>query len=423
MTKVTTDAQGSYLRSFRLRPTEETKKSPRLVVRTRAALSGAGDHATANVVGNWSGSERLVARARVEPRAGPIFRLQCRIPQGWSVERAELLPASLLSDWTVVDTDKSGSLVVIHLNEAIEASQAVTVLLNLSRPPHSPTGGRQTFELPGIDFSPVYSQVTSIGLSVAEQLRVQSPPAGIYWQRPEAVGSLEDNRPAQAHGEKPPWEDHAVWAVASITGRRLRATCGRRLAPRVKVRSFCRVEVAHDQARVGLRMELEPLAGSLQTVDIQLSAPVPPDWQWVGADGRPIPARQLPAWQSFFFPSVAGGWVERLNAIASAQASSQTWRFTLPAPVAGRTSIEKSPTTQTPVSTRTVPLPLRANGVPITGEVELVGFGTGRAVIETHGLVEAPENGGKSERSEPDRLFYDRSGFSKNRSASDGDRN
>lgn len=410
LTKTANDPLGSFMLQLQAGPFASDQEAGTSASRPRARPRLLAAQASARVQLWWDiglAGEQLAVRARVEPRSGPLFRLKCRIPSGWRVERTELSPAGLLADWSVLDGDKSGSVIIMHLNEAIEASRAVTVLLHLSRPPQPATGSQQTFDLPRVEVLSAYSQVSSLGVSVAGQLRVKAAPGGIYWQRPEA----NDSVPPQSSGEaeKPLWENHALWGLASFHGL---PPAGQLvvegLVPLVKAHSTCRIDLSHDLPRVGLRIELEAVAGSLQTLDIQFSAPIPEDWHWTGADGRPISAQPIPAWESLCLPGITGGPLERLNLLAFASARHQRWRFTLAVPLTGRRTIEKALTSEPPGSFWPIALPLRVNDEPIAGEIELVGAGAGRAVAQTHGLLEASEKSPNAGRPDAHQLVYDR---------------
>jgi hypothetical protein len=408
LTKTLTDPLGSFLLELQARPDGVDTGAGAAVGRPSARPRLQTAQATASVQLWWDiglGSERLLARARVEPRSGPIFRLQCRIPKDWRVDRTELQPVGLLADWTLLDGGNSDSLLVIHLTEAIEVAQAVTVLATLSRPTPAPTGSQQTFDFPRLDFSPAYSQVSTLGLSVAEQLRIKSTPAGAYWLRSESI--LQEGRQLPSESEKPLWDSHALWGLAYFHGQPpVGQLVVEGLVPRFKAHSTCRVEWSHDQPRIGMRLDLEALAGSSQSFDIQFSAPVPPDWRWTGADGRPVSARQIPAWQSLCLPGQTGGWLECLNILAVTLDRMQTWRFTLPAPLTIRSMIEKSSAPVSEGPPWSIPLPVRLNGEPIVGEVELLGFGSGHDVLEKRGLREASDKAVSLEPAEVSRLIY-----------------
>ena len=97
--KTTADASGCYLLHLQAGPLEVGKAAAASAGRPRARPRLQTARATARLQLWWdigSSGERLMARARVEPHGGPMFRLQCRIPAGWSVERTDLQPAELL---------------------------------------------------------------------------------------------------------------------------------------------------------------------------------------------------------------------------------------------------------------------------------------------------------------------------------------
>ncbi|HEV8062209.1 MAG TPA: hypothetical protein VGP68_20185 [Gemmataceae bacterium] len=411
--KATNDASGCYLLHLQAGPFDASKQPQAGAGRPRARPRLRTAQATARLQLWWDigpSGERLTARARLEPRGAPLFRLQCRIPTGWRIERIDLLPAGLLADWTILASDKNSSLVIIHSKEAIESSQPVTVFLTLSRSLLSLEGSEQSLALPSIDFPQALAQVCSLGVSVASQLRVKSAPAGIVRQPAESSNSPSEFAENPANAEKPLWENHALWGLAHFHGL---PPAGRLvvegLIPRIKMHSTCRVDLSLDQPAVGMQMEIEPIAGAPQSFDVHFSAPIPAGWKWTEADGRSLAVRPVPAWESLCLPGIGPGPFQRINVLALALARPQVWRFTLSEPLTRRRIIEKAPETAPSLTFGPIPLPVQVGDVPVAGEVELLGAEAGRKTVETQGLAEGPAPVTSAYHPDFSRLHYERS--------------
>ena len=394
LTKTSTDAPGCYLLHMEAGPLDAGAHPGQDAGRPRTRLRLQTAQATVRAQLWWEiepWGERLTARVRIEPRGGPLFRLHCRIPAGWRALRADLQPAGLLTDWSTLESDATSSLIVIHLNEAIEASQAVTVLLTLARSPQSSRGSEQPFALPWLGVPQALSQDCSLGLSVASQLRVKSAPASLYWQRPDALGAIAEAPQSVASTELPLWDKHPLWGLAHFHGL---PPSGQflveGLAPRVKMRAECRVDLTPEQPRMRLRLELDPLAGAPQSIDVQFSDSLAASWRWMGADGRPIAVKAVPVWESFCLLGPGAGPVERINNLALTMARSHVWRFTFPDPLTERRFIELEAMAEPPGLAWQAPLPVLVGDIPVAGEVEVRGAIAGHVSVETHGLIEGP---------------------------------
>ena len=350
--KTSTDAPGSYLLHMQAGPLGAGAQASKDAGRPHARLRLQAAQATARTQLWWEiepGGERLTARARIEPRGGSLFRLHCRIPAGWRALRAELEPAGLLADWSVLESDATSSLIVIHLTEVIEASQAVTVFLTLSRSPQSAKGSEQAFALPWLSFPQALTQDCSLGLSVASQLRVKSSPASLYWRQPDALGAFAEVPQNGESSEKPLWDKHPLWGLAHFHGLPLPGQfLVEGLAPRVKMRAVCLIDLAPEQPRMRLRLEVDPLAGAPQSIDVQFSDALPASWRWIGVDGKPIKVQAVPVWESLCLPGLGAGPVERINTLALMKAKFHVWRFTFPEPLTERRVIELAPGAEPP---------------------------------------------------------------------------
>ena len=393
-TKTSTDAPGCYLLHMEAGPLGAGARAGKDAGRPHARLRLQAAQATARVQLWWEiepGGERLTARARIEPRGGPLFRLHCRIPAGWRAVRAELEPAGLLADWSVLESDAASSLIVIHLTEAIEASQVAILSLTLARSPQPAQGSEQAFAVPWVSLPQVLSQDCSLGISVASQLRVKSAPASLYWRRADSLGYSTEPPQNGENAETPLWDKHLLWGLAHFHGVPPAASfLLEGLAPRVKMRAECRLDLAPDQSRMRLRLEIEPLAGAPQSIDVQFSDTLPASWGWIGADGRPIKVLAVPGWESLCVPGLGTGPLESINALAFLKARSHVWRFTFSEPLTERRVIELASGAEPPGLEWQAPLPVLVGDMPVAGEVEVRGAATGHVTVETHGLVEAP---------------------------------
>ncbi len=408
--KTTSDASGNYLLQLQAGPLPRNKP-PGNDGRPQARPRLRTVQASARMQLWWEiepAGERLRARASVLARGGPAFRLQFRIPAGWRVDRADLQPAGALGDWIVLDADKADPLLLIHLNQAIEAEQTLTVLLSLSRSSSPSAAGVRSLPVPHVDLVQAQTLDCELGVSLAPQLRIKSSPGGVHWSRPRAGDAGSENEGESADQDKPLWSGHSLWG---LTHFRRRPPGGdlvvEGLAPRVLVRSNCRIDVSADRPQVGVRLEFEPQAGTPDSIDVQFSEPIPAQWSWIGADGRPVESRPAPLWEAVNWPGLT------VNALQAALALDRTFarqninRFTLPEPLTARQAIEARPAELPTSSQGRIPLPIRASGLPIAGEVELVGLQEGRCAVESHGLVNRQSLRASNAKPEREVLVYE----------------
>jgi hypothetical protein len=139
-----------------------------------------------------------------------------------------------------------------------------------------------------------------------------------------------------------------------------------------------------------LRLEVDPLAGSPQSIDVQFSSALPASWRWTGADGKAIAARAVPMWESLCLPGLGTGPLEGTNTLALMQARSHTWRFTFPEPLTERRIIELAPVAEPLGLEWQAPLPILVGDVPVAGEVEVRGAAAGHVIVEKRGLLDGP---------------------------------
>ncbi len=408
LVKTSTDAVGAWVIQLQANPFAGDLSSDGAAGRPWARPRLPATQATANVQLWWNiepAGERLLARVRLEPHGGPLFRVQCCLPPGWRVDRTELQPAGSLVDWVVLDGAAAGPLLVIHLNEAIEPSQAVTVLLTLARPPQALAGGERAFAIPALDLLNTQAQETWLGVSVASQLRVKSAPAGTRW---DARLPTSTDRPPSKSSDSALWADQPLWGLASFHRA---APAGQivveGLTPRVRGQAVSRLDLSMDQPQVGIRLTAEPVAGAIHAVDVQFSAPLPPTWQWIGPDGRPVNVQPVPPWESFQFPGVSAPALDALTGLAVGLARQNSLRFSFAEPITKRQLFETGPHQATMEHHAEFPLPLRIGHLPVTGEVELAGADNTRTIADLRGMEELPGPDASSSPGDPRRYAYE----------------
>ena len=176
----------------------------------------------------------------------------------------------------------------------------------MSRSFSSPAASSRSLRIPYLDLAQAQSLDSLLGVSVAPQLRIKSSPAEVRWSRPRAGDAGPEKEIENADQDTPLWAGHSLWGLTRF--RRL-PPAGELvlegLAPRVQVRSTCRIDVSADRPQVGVRLEFEPLAGTPDSIDVQFSASVPASWTWIGVDGKPVETRPAPPWETVFWPGAA----------------------------------------------------------------------------------------------------------------------
>ena len=175
----------------------------------------------------------------------------------------------------------------------------MTVLLTLSRPPPSGGGSEQSFALPTIGFhGEALSQVCSLGVSVASQLRVKSAPAGISWQRFESSNSVSDSGENPAGSETPLWEQHPLWGLAHFHGLPpVGQLVVEGLVPRVRMRldlpgRSIAGSTTNRFCGFGSRSACRK---SPRSSDVSFSCTrFRRSWKWTDSDGRPVAVQPVP---------------------------------------------------------------------------------------------------------------------------------
>jgi hypothetical protein len=406
--KTSTDAIGAWVIQLQANPFASAQPVSGAEGRPWARPRLPITQATAGVQLWWNiepVGERLLARVRLEPHGGPLFRVQCRLPVGWRVDRTELQPAGSLVDWVVLEGDATGRLLLIHLNEAIEPSQVVTLLLTLARPPQMPAGGERAFAIPALELLNTQAQETWLGVSVASQLRVKSTPAGTRW---DARWPTPSDRTAAKNADVPLWADQPLWGLTSFHRT---APAGQivveGLTARIRGQAAGRLDLSMDPPQVGLRLTAESAAGAIHAFDVQFNAPLPQTWQWTGPDGRPVNVQPVPGWESLRLPGISSTSLDLVTTLAVGQGRHNLVRFSFAEPFIKRQLIETGPHPAALGQAFEFPLPLRIGNLPVAGEMELSGVDNARASVTTRGLDELPAADASSSSGDSRRYAYE----------------
>jgi hypothetical protein len=235
---------------------------------------------------NWwqitSTDIQLLAQFTVEVSAGRLFRLPFSLPAGWQVERVRSYPPNRFESWSVVaGTSSESPVLLIDCPSPIESSRAVQIYVELK-----PVAGAALLKQLHTSTSPVSLQLPSImlpdlvlnegvlAISVDPrfQATVDSPEQPTTVQR--SFTGVTDDRTAWAGVEVPgsPFGRQVPDYVFPFRGRNLVGSLHLRAQqPRFRARSVSEVVIGSGRGAMLIRLDLEPIMGSIDTVHLHLS--------------------------------------------------------------------------------------------------------------------------------------------------------
>ncbi|MCI0457881.1 MAG: hypothetical protein L0Z62_13015 [Gemmataceae bacterium] len=291
----------------------------------------------------------LTSELTYEVARGTLFRLPVRVPADWELESVRLEPKELEGPW--VSVPGKGSLLVltepqrplaagskVKLTVRLRSPQGKGALPYLSSLPAGTAASTQGLTLNFPDVEPVDAPLREGVFAVSVAPVYQG--AVLQSSNPTAVAQLTG-----LWGTTAP--DYTYLFRGRPVGGRLRVTPR---PPHFRARATSEVLLAAGRGSLSVRLEIEPVVGTLEAVDLGLSAPVGGPWQWT-AENTPGLVRGLER-----LPGLEGaprllalGARTGLGAIATLAAApaSEPWRLTFTRPLARREVITlQAPLTQ-----------------------------------------------------------------------------
>jgi hypothetical protein len=337
---------------------------------------------------------------------GRLFQLPVRLPDGWEVESVEAAPAGLLRGSPVPPPPGAkgpgGRVLVVDLQRPLTPERpggaaaarprtlpTLTVRLRPAAP--GPVTGRP---LPFPDAQPLGARFREGALAVdfdeqVYQATVTPAPAR---SEPEDEG---------------PWGKQAPEYYYRYRGAPPRATLLLRpRPPRLRGRCATDVLVRSGQATVTMRLTLEAEVGSLNAVELDLSAPAGGEpWVWSGeadasgrSGGEPVrrAERLVAAEAAGALSALAARDAAGAAALLAARPRGERWRLTLARPLRVREPLVVQATRRLgPAGGRwEVPLPTLPGAARLDGEVTLHLAGADLVQAETEGLRDGPAGAG-----------------------------
>jgi hypothetical protein len=398
-------------------PGESGPRRPSARLRPRAA------EFRARQAGWWQlapGPETWTVQVTYDVEEGRLFQLPVLLPPGWEVDRVDLSPAGLLQGSAVRPASPEE---VAAAGPGTPAGGGWSVLVVDLQRPAGPEGGRAGGEPAGLGALFGRARPRPPVLTVRLHPRQPGPVAGRDLEIPDAVplgarfregvlalgldpqvyqADVRTSAPEAEVDEDGPWGKQAPDRAFAYRGGPLRGSV--RLAPRApQLRARCSSEVflASGHARVGTRVVLEAEVGSVQEVELALSAAGGPErpgtrpaWEWRAERGGSLvrrAERAYPAEAAAGLAALAADHPLGAAALAVSAPRGPRWRLTLDRPLRVRDPLVLHATRALePAGGRwEVPLPSVPGAARMEGEVTLHLAGADLVEVESAGLREA----------------------------------
>jgi hypothetical protein len=267
----------------------------------------------------------LTTELECRPMHGQLFHLPLKLPPDGQVEQLTVEPKAMLRGWVPAGTRQS-PLVLIDLAQPATLQTPVTIKLRV-RLPQTTSGDKAPVLLPFAEVEPFDSCLREGALAISIHPRWQAALANV----------------SNAAGEVPPdgpWQAALTDYFFTFHGKPLTGLL--RLTPRApQVQARCQSDVLLGGSRGTLvtRLTLEPSGGSVDHVDVLVSAALAETWR-VRSEG-PMP-RIAGVQRLTHFDATAGllalgsrHGLEALTMLAT-QPGTQLWRIRFVEPVSSR---------------------------------------------------------------------------------------
>jgi hypothetical protein len=224
------------------------------------------------------GGSSLTLEVACTVRRGALLRLPVRVTGVWQVKEVRLEPAGLRGPWLSAQA-KGNTLILADLARAAVTGETVKLTARL----HSPLGAKLPpggLALPFPDVEPVGATLRegTLAIGVAPAYQASVPQASHPPAVPEGEGPWAAAAPNFAY----------AFRGAPVTGRL-------RVAPQkaqLNARASGEVQLGPGRALLTVRLQLEPVVGSPEAVDLWLSGPTAGPWKW-SVEGEPDLVRGL----------------------------------------------------------------------------------------------------------------------------------
>jgi hypothetical protein len=359
------------------------------LVRPSARLHTGGVDFRARQMAWWQIADdrmSLTLQITYDVNQGQLFQLPVLLPADWDIERVELNPGRLLRHWNVRQ-EKNRSILLVDLH------QPVTPADDFRRDKPAPADGAPRLRGPT--------------LTVRLNSTRREDPAGRAWPFPDATplgARLREGAVAIDYGdllyrgstnpplaESEPGEEEGPWGAQTpdhyfaYRGQPPQTALQLQKRP-AELRAACTSDVYLGADRVETRLVLEAEAGSVDAVDVYLSAPVADATHWRVESGT----NQLRHAERLYTGDALSP-----AALAAARRGGQVWRLTFTRPLRGHNPLVLHLSQElAPLAGRwDAPLPVVLHSSRMEGEVTLHLAGANRMPLDTAGLREvAPRN-------------------------------
>jgi hypothetical protein len=364
----------------------------------------------------------LTLQIAYEVSHGQLFQLPVQLPAGWDITSVAMTPASLspaaggeklLRTWGVWQDypEKGKSTLLVELQRPLTANDtrrepSVPV-------PLRPRGPVLTVQLHPLRPAPIAGHVMPFPEAVPLGARFREGSLGIKFDEQLYVPVLKPSLPESEPDEEGPWGKQTPDVYFSYRNQALTGTLLlRSRAPQVRAKCSSEFSLAPGRAAVEVHLLIEGETGSVQTLDVAVSAASQEPWEWRVEQGdnqvrRSVERRTMPEARDLA-AVVAVQQPLAMAALAGARSRGEHWRITFAHPLKLRAPLLLRATRKLDASADhwEVPLLTVLNASRMEGEATLHLAGGERVQIETFGLREAPASTGSARgRASPWRTF------------------
>jgi len=273
----------------------------------------------------------LTSELVCKPHRGQLYHLPLKLPPDSQVDQLSVQPKELLRGWAAAGS-RQMPMLLIDLAQPATPQTPVKIVLQLRLPPRSsPKIGPLTLELPDIEPQVPCLREGALAVSIHPGWRVQV--AQSSWPATAApVGASAG-----------PWRQASPDYYFAFRGKPLSGQL--RLLPRAsQFQATCQSDALIGQSRGALvtRLTIEPTSGSLDHVDLVVSAALAEPWK-VGTEPT---GPRVASVQRLSGPDAASrlqalGARQALEALTvlATQAELEHWRLVFAEPVRGRVTL------------------------------------------------------------------------------------
>jgi hypothetical protein len=337
----------------------------------------------------------LTLQITYDVNQGQLFQMPVHLPAGWDIERVELNPSDRVRNWNV-RPDANGSTLFVDLSRPVTPADDFRRDKSVSPDGSAPRlrGPTLTVRLnstrrEGLTSHPwPFPDATPLGARLREGSLAVDVSDLVYDATLKAT--LEESEPGAEEG---PWGSQAPDHYFSYRGKVLAGTL--ELRPRApKLRAACTTDVYLAADRVETRLVVEAEAGSVDTVDVYLSAPEGEPARWrVESGNNPLRRVEHLYGDEVLWPAAVLG-AQSLPAVTgnlAVQRRGEYWRLVFTRPLRGHSPLvlHASRALEVRDGRWEAPLPVVLNAGRMEGEVTLHLAGANRLPLEMVGLREA----------------------------------